>query len=174
VTFLRPEPVPPNEQGRLTRLKRYSVLDTARDPTFDRFVFTAAQLFRVPIAMITLVDEDRQWFKARVGIAVAETPREIAFCNQTITSDDLLVIEDTTLDSRFAADPLVRGAPFIRFYAGAPLITPDRQRIGTICILDRQPRTLLSNQIFQLQQLASSVVQQLELQTPTSASILPD
>lgn len=173
MTLLSLKPIPPDEQRRLDRLKRYSVLDTPRDPTFDRFVFIAAQLFRVPFAMITLVDHDRLWFKARVGITFAETPRDIAFCNETITSDDILVIEDTTQDARFAQNPLVLGTPFIRFYAGAPLISPDRQRIGTICILDRQPRTLLSSQTFQLQQLAHSVVHQLELNTPTTDLPLP-
>lgn len=156
-----------DEVQRLDKLRSYAVLDTAREPVFDRVVFMTAQLFRVPIALIALIDEHRQWFKAQVGLSLTEISRDIAFCAHTILSDDVLVVEDATSDPRFAENPMVVGPPHIRFYAGAPLIAPGGHRVGSLCILDRQPRVLQPSQQLQLQQLARSVVQMLEVHMPT-------
>ena len=156
-----------DETFRLERLNAYGVLDTPREPAFDRIVFTAAQLMRTPVAQISLVSADRQWFKAQVGFVMAETPRAAAFCSATITSDDVLVVEDATADPRFARNPLVTGPPYIRFYAGAPLITPEGYRVGTLCVLDHRARTVTGTKIAQLQQLARSVVHLLEVHAPT-------
>ncbi len=163
-------PMPEDEDERMHRLRAYKVLDTARELAFDRFVFTAAQMLRTPIALITLVDSRRQWFKAQVGMTLAETDRDIAFCAHTILSDGPMMVVDATQDPRFATNPLVVGGPRLRFYAGAPLITPQGQKVGTICVLDHRPRTLSPLQLSHLQLLATSVVRQLESQKPTSES----
>src|SRR5579875_2112114 len=113
-------PLPRNEEERLCALSRYSLLDTLPEQAFNDLVVLAAQLCKVPISLISLVDRDRQWFKARLGVEVQETPRELAFCNYTILSGRLLVVSDARKDPRFRQNPLVSGPPYIRFYAGAP------------------------------------------------------
>ena len=132
------------EEDRLAALQRYELLDTPEEPAFDQITRMAAKLLNVPIALISLVDRDRQWFKSRVGLPVRETPREQAFCAHALQSESLLVVGDARQDHRFAANPLVTGDPHIRFYAGAPLRTADGLTLGTICVIDDQPRHALS------------------------------
>ena len=151
------------ELARLAALERYRVLDTGSEREFDDIVSIAAELCGVPIALISLIDEKRQWFKAAFGVEVAETPREIAFCDHAIRQRDVLVVEDTTQDARFAQNPLVTGAPYVRFYAGAPLLTADGLAIGTLCVLDRRPRGLNQTHHLALEALARQVMTQLEL-----------
>lgn len=135
-------PIPDNEAARLRSLRDLQLLDTAPEERFDRVVRFAAEQLDMPIALVSLVDEKRQWFKARFGLAAAETPRDISFCGHAIAASGLFVIEDARLDSRFADNPLVTGAPHIRFYAGAPLSAPSGHRVGTLCIIDTEPRKL--------------------------------
>jgi PAS domain-containing protein len=151
------------EQDRLAQLRRLEVLDTPTEPLFDRFVSVAAESFRVPMAAISLVDSDRQWFKASVGLGVRETPRDIAFCDHVIRSDRVMIVADAKLDDRFRANPLVLQAPHVRFYAGAPL-TAEGYRLGTLCILDVKARPAFSGSR-QLGCLAESVAQALVLRS---------
>jgi diguanylate cyclase (GGDEF)-like protein/PAS domain S-box-containing protein len=145
---------PFSEQARLAALVTLDVLDTPPEPRFDRYTRLAALTFGVPIALVSLVDEDRQWFKSRCGLDVAETPRSVAFCSHAVAQDALLVVEDATLDPRFAGNPLVTGAPHVRFYAGQPLHS-DGQAVGTLCIIDHAPRTFTDEQRQALRDLAS-------------------
>jgi signal transduction histidine kinase/CheY-like chemotaxis protein len=136
-----PERVPPDEASRLAALHRLDLLDTGPETGFDEIVTIARALTGAETALISLVDAERQWFKARIGLEATETPRSMAFCNHTIREDRLLVTLDATQDPRFADNPLVTGAPFIRFYAGAPIVTSDGHAIGSVCVLDRATRT---------------------------------
>jgi phosphoserine phosphatase RsbU/P len=155
---------PDNEQARLSALRAYEILDTLPEPAFDDISRVAAQICAVPIALISLVDEKRQWFKSHVGIDVSETPREHAFCAHAIRHPDaLFVIENATLDPRFADNPLVTGPPGIRFYAGAPLVTSEGHALGTLCVIDRRPSSLTPAQQESLMALARQVVAQMEL-----------
>jgi GAF domain-containing protein len=157
-------PAPANatqDMLRAERLRAYAILDTPRENQFDRFVFTAAQMFRVPIAVLALIDTDRLWFKASVGIRLSELDRTMAFSDHLLP-DAVLTVEDAQLDARFANLPIVTGEPYVRFYAGAPLVTPDGLFVGSISVLDRFPKTLLAKQVWQLSQLAQSIVTTLE------------
>lgn len=156
-------PVSEQEEKRLAALARYRVLDTQAEQTYDDIVKAASFVCGTPIALVSLIDERRQWFKARVGLETSETPREQAFCAHTVAQMSTMVVEDATRDSRFAANPLVTGEPKIRFYAGAPLITPDGYGLGSLCVIDRQARQLDSKQIEILEALARVVVNSLEL-----------
>ena len=156
-------PIPKNEVKRLKVLWQYDVLDTVPEEVFDNLTDLAAHICEAPVAMISLVDENRQWFKAKVGTSVKETTRDISFCAHAILNDDLLVISDATKDPRFSDNPLVTGSQKIRFYAGAPLVTPDGHALGTLCVLDKKPRKLRSEQEKALRVLAHHVVSQLEL-----------
>jgi PAS domain S-box-containing protein len=152
--------------GEADRLAaRYQILDTPREPAFDRIVRLAALLLDVPIALISLVDVDRQWFKARYGLDAPETPRAIAFCDHAIRGSDVLVVPDARLDPRFCENPLVTGEMQIRFYAGAPLATPDGFALGTICAIDRTPRVLSARDAEILTALAEQVVHELEVRS---------
>ena len=131
---------PPEEAERLKAVRDLQILDTPPEAAFDRITRLAANIFNVPMAAISLIDHDRQWFKSRIGIAAPETPRDWAFCARTILSDDVLVAPDALLDPRFAASPLVMGAPWVRFYAGAPLRSRDGYHLGALCIMDTAPR----------------------------------
>src|SRR6185436_20155683 len=139
-------PIPRNEKKRLKVLWEYQVLDTIPEEVFDDLTELAARICEAPIAMITLVDENRQWFKSKVGVTVSETSRDISFCAHAITQVDLFIVPDATKDERFANSPLVVSEPNIRFYAGAPLITADGYALGTLCVIDKVPRELREEQ----------------------------
>ena len=159
-----PAPLPPTEAERLAALRSYDILDTACEAAFDELASLAAQLTGSPIALVSLVDADRQWFKARHGIDVAETPRDMAFCAHTILDPGRpLIVEDATANARFADNPLVTGEPNIRFYAGAPLVNPEGHALGTLCVIDKAPRRMDEAQRGILQSLARAVVTTLEL-----------
>ena len=145
-------------------MHQYRLLDTAAEPAFDRITKLAAWIFRTPIALISLVDFDRQWFKSAFGLETQQTPRAVAFCSHTIIGDDVMVVPDARLDGRFATNPLVTGEPGIRFYAGAPIRTPDGFALGTLSIIDRVPRTLDAEQVVQLAALAALATDEMELQ----------
>ncbi|WP_208278068.1 GAF domain-containing protein [Massilia oculi] len=133
---------PDNEAARLAALYELLILDTPPEERFDKIARFAADEFDMPIVLVTLVDAERQWFKARVGTQVCETGRDVSFCAHAILHDEIMVVEDALQDPRFADNPLVTGAPHIRFYAGAPLALPSGLRLGTLCLIDRRPRTL--------------------------------
>ncbi len=155
--------VPEMERERLLALHRYRLLDTPPEANLDAIVLLAAQSCGVPISQITLVDSDRQWFKAQVGGTVSETPRAYSFCSHAIRGRDPMVVPDATHDPRFANNPLVLGEPHIRFYAGVPLVTPDNHALGTLCVIDRQPRELSPLQLTALKALARLVMSEIEL-----------
>ena len=163
--------VSPNrlEAKRLKVLWEYEVLDTVPEEVFDDLTELAARICEAPIALISLVDENRQWFKAKIGITLGETTRDISFCGHAIKQTDLFIVPDATRDKRFADNPLVTSEPKIRFYAGAPLITADGYALGTLCVIDKVPRDLLPDQRQALRILARHVVSQLELRTRTRA-----
>jgi PAS domain S-box-containing protein len=147
----------PAEKRRLARLRALAVLDTGPEPLFDAIVRTAAQICDTPIALISLIDEDRQWFKANLGLeSTAQTPRAVAFCDHAIRERDVMEIDDATADPRFRDNPLVTGAPHIRFYAGAPITMSTGEAIGTVCVIDREPRHLDERQVKTLANLAEA------------------
>ena len=156
-------PTPGNEVARLARLRDYGVLDTPAEAAFDRITRLASTMLGVPIALVSLVDADRQWFKSRVGLETTETPRRDAFCAHAILHDAVMVVEDAVQDERFADNPLVVGEPNIRFYAGAPLQTADGFRLGTLCAIDTVPRRLSNAQMEMLKDLAAIVMDEFEL-----------
>ena len=151
-----------NEQERLKTLQLYGILDTAAEKTFDDLTRLAAAICEAPIGLISLVDEDRQWFKSRTGLDAIETPRSQAFCAHAITSNEIMVVEDATLDHRFVDNPLVLKDPSIRFYAGAPLTVESGHNLGTLCVIDTKPRDLSSLQLESLAILREAVVTQIE------------
>lgn len=153
---------PTQEAARLEALRQYRILDTPSEQAYDDITALAAFICDVPIALISLVDADRQWFKSKVGIDVNETSRDVSFCAHAILDQRMLVINDALCDDRFVDNPLVTCAPGIRFYAGVPLTTPEGHSIGTLCIIDRKPRQLSDTQINMLEALARQVVVQLE------------
>lgn len=159
----QPPPLPLDEDLRLRDLERHGVLDQPSDPDLDRIVELASAIFTTPIALISLVDADRQWFLSRKGVAVRQTPREVAFCAHAITGRDVLVVPDALADDRFRHNPLVADDPHIRFYAGAPLTTASGHNLGTLCVIDRQPRLPSDQQLQQLRWLAQLVMHELEL-----------
>lgn len=158
---------PAKETLRLAKLQGYGVLDTIPEPVYDDITSLAAHICQVPIALVSLIDAERQWFKSKVGLDVSETHRSMAFCNQTIQQSGVLVVEDASVDERFKSNPLVTGEPFIRFYAGAPLMTPDGHALGSLCVIDHRPRQLTVPQIHGLRVLSRQVVAQLELRYQT-------
>jgi len=151
------------DEQRIEALLNYGILDTPSEPDFDDITALAARLFDVPIALISLIDRDRQWFKSRVGLELAQTPRDIAFCDTAIKGTGILVVPDARSDPRFAANPLVTGEPGIRFYAGSPLVTPKGYSLGTLCIIDRKPRDFTPQQCATLAVLSRQVGAHLEL-----------
>ena len=167
-------PVPPDRPGpllsaddpevvRLDELRAYGVLDTAPEQALDELTRLAAQLFRVPVALVSLVDEHRQWFKSRVGLDMTETPREQAFCAHAIRGSEVMVVEDAHADPRFQATPLVTDAPGIRFYAGVPIRTSGGVALGTLCAIDDKPRRPGPDDIQALQDLADLVSKEVQL-----------
>jgi CheY-like chemotaxis protein len=162
------------ELFRLAELDGLQVLDTAPEPGFDALTRRAADRFDVPIALISLIDDRRQWFKSRVGLDAQQTPREDAFCGHAIqTPGEVMVVPDATQDPRFSTNPLVTGDPGIRFYAGAPLVTAAGHALGTLCVIDRRPRTLGLGQIDELRDLAAQVVDQLEARGRDAGKMTP-
>lgn len=160
---MTPAPVPKNELKRLNVLWQYDVLDTVPEALFDDLTELAALICEAPIALISLIDEDRQWFKSKVGTSMTQTRRDISFCGHAINQTDLFIVPDATRDKRFAKNPLVLNDPKVRFYAGAPLITPDGYALGSLCVIDQVPRMLREDQKRALRILARHVVSQLEL-----------
>ncbi len=158
-----PATAPQNEPERLGALREYEILDTEAEEKFDDLTLLARHICDTPIALISFVDADRQWFKSRIGLTTSQTPRAVSFCGHAILEEDVMVVPDTAADERFADNPMVTGAPGIRFYAGAPLLTSTGYALGTLCVIDRKPRELTAEQLDALRALARQVVAQLEL-----------
>lgn len=158
---MRAPGIPANEVERLHVLRALALLDTEKEERFDRLTRVATRMFNVPIALVTLVDSERQWFKSSVGLEIKETSRDISFCGHAILGDDILVINDATKDDRFVDNPFVKGDPNIRFYAGRPICTPDGFKIGTLCLIDSQPRDFEGKDMDDLNDLAVMVENEL-------------
>jgi GAF domain-containing protein len=154
---------PSNELKRRESLASYAILDTDPEPSFDDLTHLASFIGKTPIALITLVDEHRQWFKSRVGLSSEETSRDIAFCSHAILQTEMFVVPDALQDARFRDNPLVGGEPHIRFYAGIPLINEEGFALGTLCVIDKQPRSLSDAEISALKALSRLVLGQMEL-----------
>ena len=159
----QPAPIPVEEQARLAELRDYAILDTPPEQAFDDLTALASSIAGTPIALVSLIDEGRQWFKSRVGFEASETPRDVAFCAHAILDSRTFVVEDAASDPRFAGNPEVVGGAGIRFYAGAPLETAAGHRLGTLCVIDRKPRTLSPQEQDALRIVARQVMVQLEL-----------
>jgi GAF domain-containing protein len=151
-----------NESARTEALHKYAILDTEPEQAFDDFVLLASFICKTPIALISLVDEDRQWFKSKIGLSLSETARDVAICATAIQQPDVFVVPDTLNDERFRNNPLVVAEPNIRFYAGAPLIDEEGHALGTICVIDRIPREFAADQQAALKALSRLVLAQLE------------
>ncbi len=151
------------EAARLAALDRYAILDTDPEQSFDDLVILASYVCKTPMAMLSLLDDHRQWFKSTVGVQVRETPLELSICAYAIKQEDLFIVPDTLQDARFRENPLVLGEPHIRFYAGAPLINEDGFALGTLCVVDRQPRELDTEQKQALKSLRQLALKQMEL-----------
>jgi diguanylate cyclase (GGDEF)-like protein len=152
---------PANEAARIQALQGLDLLDSAPEERFDRLTRLAKRLFNVPIALVTLVDTNRQWFKSCVGLDVSETPRDVSFCGHAMLNDGLLLVPDAREDVRFHDNPLVTGAPNIRFYAGYPLTVPNGNKMGTLCLIDTKPRDLDEEERALLRDLAEMAEQEL-------------
>jgi diguanylate cyclase (GGDEF)-like protein len=161
-----------DETGRMMALKRLDVLDTQEEQPFEKIVNLVQQVLQVPICAVSLIDADRQWFKARRGLDVCETARDISFCTHAIQSRDPFVIRDATLDPRFANNPLVTDDPHIRSYAGIPLQTPEGYIVGTLCAIDRVPRDFPDHELAILASFANVIVSELELRQIASTDVL--
>lgn len=161
---------PDNEESRLAVMALYEILDSGEDQAYDDLTKIAAYIAQTPIALITMVDRDRQWFKSKIGIAISETPREVSFCAHTIlTPTEPMIVTDATKDERFASNPMVTGEANIRFYFGAPLVMSDNHALGSLCVVDREARTLSPEQIEALNAVARQVVALLEIRKRVNA-----
>ncbi|MGB3292477.1 MAG: GAF domain-containing protein [Phormidesmis sp.] len=158
-----PADYPDNEDERVQKLLRYRVLDTGAEIIYDDLTALAAYICGTQTAVISFIDVGRQWFKAKVGLAAAEHSRELSFCAHAILRSDIMIVPDAREDERFACNPLVTGEPYIRFYAGAPLISPDGYAVGTLCVLDQAPKQLTERQIGLLEAITRQIVSQLEM-----------
>jgi diguanylate cyclase (GGDEF)-like protein len=158
---LKTPDIPQEEEARLKTLRSLDILDTPPEDRFDRLTRMAKRMFGVPIALVSLVDENRQWFKSCAGLDASETPRDISFCGHAILGNEVFIIPDATKDERFADNPLVLNEPNIRFYAGCPLRALNGNKLGTLCIIDRKPRSLGEEDIEALQDLAAMVEREL-------------
>ncbi len=159
------------EQKRLTALRGLKTMDTAQEAAYDDITRFAASLCDTPIALISLVDDKRQWFKSSVGMQASETPKELSFCAHAIeTPGDVFVVPDASVDARFSANALVTGDPNIRFYAGAPLVTSDGHALGTLCVIDTKPRELSTDQLKELQFMAQQIITTMERKAASRAS----
>jgi GAF domain-containing protein len=154
-------PIPSNDAERLAALRELLILDTPPEERFDKVARFAAQEFDMPIALVTLIDENRQWFKARVGLDVCETGRDVSFCGHAILQPDIFIIPDARADERFADNPIVTGPPHVIFYAGAPLTMPSGFTIGTLCLIDHQPRELDATEMAILSTLRDLLLEEL-------------
>src|SRR5215813_2330538 len=156
-------PMPMNDEAaRLANLQKYAILDPEPEQAFDDLVLLASFICNAPIALKSLVDKDRQWFKSKLGLSISESPREIALCATAIRQPDVFVVTDTLNDERFRNNPFVTSEPHIRFYAGAPLINEDGFALGTLCVIDQAPREMSNEQKEALQALSRLVLAQLE------------
>lgn len=165
-------PLPHDEEARLAALRRYELLDTGDEEIYDNITRLAAHLCGTTIALITLLDADRQWLKSRTGTDERESPRETSFCAHAILERGVTVAEDTSVDPRFADNPFVMGPAQVRFYAGAPLVTSDGYVLGTLCVLDRRPRPLALDQMEALLALARHVVCHVEVRRAVAGQAL--
>lgn len=158
-----PTELPPEEQERLSELRRYDILDTSPAASLDLVTHLATRIFHTPISLISLVDENRVWFKSKQGSEIAETPRDLSFCACAILGDEVFVVEDATTNSRFVGYMLVREAPHVRFYAGAPLRSANGHNLGTLCIMDQKPRELSNEERDVLTGLSKIVIDEFDL-----------
>ncbi|MGB5474008.1 MAG: sensor domain-containing diguanylate cyclase [Gammaproteobacteria bacterium] len=158
---MKKPPKPADEATRIETLHALGILDTVHEERFDRLTRLAKRLFGAPIALVSLVDEDRQWFKSCQGLDAAETPRDISFCGHAILEDEVFVVPDAADDERFHDNPLVAGDPRIRFYAGCPISVSNGSRLGTLCIIDHEPREFSADDLATLRDLACMVEQEL-------------
>ncbi len=159
---MKSAPIPDNDAERVEALRSLNILDSRPEERFDRLTRLAKHVFDVPIALVSLVDTDRQWFKSRQGLEAAETPRDISFCGHAITGDGAFVVQDAWEDPRFADNPLVTGDPSVRFYAGYPIRYLDGSVLGTVCIIDHQPRKFGPRELLILQDLATLVEHEMQ------------
>jgi PAS domain S-box-containing protein len=167
-------PLPDQEKERIRALLQYHILDTESEESFNDLVRLASYICGTPVAFISLVDQNRQWFKAKIGLDISQTSRDLAFCSHTILQPDVLIVPDATKDKRFATHPFVTGNPHIRFYAGVPLINPEGYAIGTVCAVDYIPRKLSPEQIEALSSLGRQVIKQMELRRNLASLVLTD
>jgi len=158
-------PLPQDEKARLAAVAASGLVDSAPEPVFDRLTWLATQVADCPMALITVLTSRRQWFKSRIGVDLAETPRDWAFCSHAIVQEAPLMVEDASRDARFAANPLVTGPLHVRFYAGVPLVDAGGHALGTLCVLDREPRRLRAREIRALQELAAIAAEELRRRT---------
>ncbi|MCF8059737.1 MAG: GAF domain-containing protein [Bacteriovoracaceae bacterium] len=165
---MRSAPLPENEEKRLRSLKELDILDTAIEASFDEITQLAAQICETPISLISLLDEERQWFKSRYGLEAESTPRDYAFCGHTILQNEIFEVNDSRENNNFKDNPLVTGAPNVIFYAGSPLLTPDNLALGTLCVIDNKPKKLNEFQKKSLKVLTKQVSIQFELRRSIS------
>lgn len=169
---MQPPDIPETEDQRIAELRSLLLLDSSPEERFDRITRVAKQLFDVPIALVSLVDTDRQWFKSCIGLDVSETGRDISFCGHAILNDDVFIVENALKDIRFSDNPLVKGGPEIRFYAGSPIAMPSGNKLGTLCIISPKARTFGADQSALLNDLSKIVINELISQQAATQDVL--